>query len=134
VAYLFQLFSFKGRIRRSDFWLGNLILFIAMIVIAQGIALFAGVDLDSKTDLRATGAQFLAALIVMWPNLAVGVRRLHDRNQSGWWILLSFIPVIGSFWLVINLGILRGTEGDNRYGAEPERPQLTLIPRDTAAA
>ena len=70
----------------------------------------------------------------MWPNLAVSVKRLHDRDQSGWWILLSFLPIIGNAWTIINLGILRGTMGDNRYGGEPARAQLTLIERDAAAA
>jgi uncharacterized membrane protein YhaH (DUF805 family) len=47
---------------------------------------------------------------------AVSVRRLHDRNKSGWWVLLYFVPVIGQIWLFLELGVLAGTPGPNRYG------------------
>lgn len=128
------LFSFKGRLRRSDYWLGGLIVFAGMITFAMVMAEVFGVDIADTTDVRTSAIQAGAVLLFMWPNLAVSVKRLHDRNQSGWWVLLSFLPVIGNAWTVINLGILRGTEGDNRYGAEPERAQLTLIQSNASAA
>ena len=48
--------------------------------------------------------------------LGVSVRRLHDRNKSGWWVLLYFVPVIGPLWLLLELGVLPGTRGPSRYG------------------
>lgn len=134
MSYIRQLFSARGRIRRLDYWLANLVLFAVMITVAQGLALWQQVDLDDKGDIRAIAIQLFTAMLVAWPNIATGIKRLHDRNQSGWWILVSFLPVIGGLWMLINLGIMRGTEGPNRYGAEPERPQLTLIDRTPAAA
>ena len=134
-ATLFHnLFSFKGRIRRSDYWIGMIVIFIGMVALASGLAAWWKVDLADRYDLRASAIQAGVVLLFMWPNLAVSVKRLHDRDQSGWWILLSFLPIIGNAWTIINLGILRGTPGDNRYGVEPARAQLTLIERDAAAA
>lgn len=49
-------------------------------------------------------------------------------------MLIGFLPVIGNAWLIVTLGILRGSEGENRYGPDPIRPQLTLIHRDPAVA
>lgn len=49
-------------------------------------------------------------------------------------VLIGFLPVIGNAWLILNLGVLRGSEGDNRYGPDPVRPQFTLIPRAAAVA
>lgn len=128
------LFSFKGRIRRSDFWLCSTIVFAMMITTAATVAWAMGVDIASTTDIRAAYIQAGSIALFMWPNLAVCAKRLHDRDQSGWWVLLSYLPVIGNAWMVINLGIGRGTEGDNRYGEDPIRPQLTLIQRDHAVA
>jgi uncharacterized membrane protein YhaH (DUF805 family) len=129
-----NLFSFKGRIRRSDYWIGMIIIFIGMVAVASVLAGIWKVDLADRYDLRASAIQAGVVLLFMWPNLAVSVKRLHDRDQSGWWILLSFLPVIGNVWTLVNLGILRGTPGGNRYGAEPARAQLTLIERNAAAA
>src|SRR4051812_8194641 len=101
MAYIRQLFSNKGRIRRMDYWLTNILLFAVMITVAQGLAAWQHVDLDDKSDVRAIAIQFFAAMLVVWPNVATGIKRLHDRNQSGWWILLSFLPVIGNVWMLI---------------------------------
>ena len=129
-----NLFSFKGRLRRLDYWIGMIVIFIGMVTAASVWAAWWKVDLADPYDFRATAIQAGVVLLFMWPNLAVSVKRLHDRGQSGWWVLLSFLPVIGNVWTLVNLGILRGTTGDNCYGAEPARPQLTLIERGAAAA
>ena len=65
---------------------------------------------------------------ILIPTIAVAVRRLHDRNMSGWWYLgfiaLSFIPVVGFLASIAMLVIfcLKGTDGDNRFGPDPLRP------------
>lgn len=128
------LFSFKGRLRRSDYWLGGLIVFAGIVTFAVVMGQIFHVDIADTSDIRTSLIQAGAVLLFMWPNLAVSVKRLHDRNQSGWWVLLSFLPVIGNAWTIINLGILRGTPGDNRYGGEPDRAQMTLIQHAASAA
>ena len=58
------------------------------------------------------------ALAVILPALAVTVRRLHDTNRSGWWILVNLIPYVGGLVLLV-LCAFAGTSGPNRYGDEP---------------
>ena len=77
--------------------------------------------MDSIMESRL-GASFLVgiyALATLVPSLAVGVRRLHDTNRSGWWVLIGFIPVIGSIILIFFLAA-DSQPGDNQYGPNPK--------------
>ncbi len=65
------------------------------------------------------GLAFLYWLAVLVPGLAVCVRRLHDIDKSGWFILVSLIPAVGGIILLVLL-CLDGTPGDNRYGPSPK--------------
>ena len=101
------LFSFSGRINRTRYWL-CLLVFCACLLTAAVIAFVPESD-------------FAMILILppYWIYFAATVKRLHDLDRSGWWsIALFFIPVG-----VVILGIIPGTPGMNRYGADP---QLTL--------
>ena len=49
----------------------------------------------------------------------VYIKRFHDRDKSGWWVLLNLVPVIGWLWALIDNGFLRGTDGPNRFGENP---------------
>jgi uncharacterized membrane protein YhaH (DUF805 family) len=59
------------------------------------------------------------ALFTIWPALALGIKRCHDRDQSGWWMLLLLVPLVGPMILFVSLGFIKGTEGTNRYGRDP---------------
>jgi uncharacterized membrane protein YhaH (DUF805 family) len=101
-----QLFlSFDGRISRQPFWIGVLVLFAANVLIA--VVLGRGV----------LGA--LASLALVYPSIALSVKRWHDRGKSGWWVLIGLIPVVGFVWTLVECGLLEGTKGDNAYGPEP---------------
>lgn len=99
---------FEGRASRSEFW---------WFLLATNIA----VVLASLAD-AITGAHgfltFLVIAALLIPNISVQVRRLHDTGRSGWWILISLIPVVGLIALVI-VSSQRGTAGTNEYGADP---------------
>ena len=56
---------------------------------------------------------------LIWISLALGVKRWHDRNKSGWWVLIGMIPIIGPLWQFIEAGCMRGTVGANQYGPDP---------------
>ena len=71
-----------------------------------------GLDPNSPIDSLSDIFSFLT----LWPGIAVSVKRLHDRGRSAWFLLILLIPVIGAFWLLIELGILPGTSGPNRFG------------------
>jgi uncharacterized membrane protein YhaH (DUF805 family) len=58
-------------------------------------------------------------LAVLIPTLAVSVRRLHDIDRSGWWILIGLVPLLGVIVLLV-FALLEGTPGDNRYGPNPK--------------
>ena len=61
----------------------------------------------------------MIALAILYPSLAVAAKRFHDRDKSGWWILILFIPIIGFIWYLVELGFLPGTPGPNRFGPDP---------------
>ena len=54
--------------------------------------------------------------LALIPSIIVYIKRFHDRDKSGWWVLIGLIPIIGAIWLLIELGFLKGTDGPNRFG------------------
>lgn len=120
--------DFQGRSSRAEYWWPFLMHFGVMLVLG-GAAVAAGVDLEAE-EISGTGAAIvtlmaLYSLAVMIPAIALMVRRLHDLDKSGWLALaiigVSLIPVIGVLATIaqIVVGCLRGTPGDNRFGAPP---------------
>ena len=101
--------EFSGRARRQEFWM--FVLFNCLAGIAIGV-----VEAILGTNGALSGLYNLAVLI---PSLAVSVRRLHDTDHSGWWILINFIPLIG---FVISLVVLCSDSkpGENRFGPNPK--------------
>lgn len=74
-----------------------------------------GMAVDGQ-QVSLLGALF--SLAVLLPNIAVGVRRLHDLDKSGWWYLLILIPLVGAL-VLIYFFVQKGTDGPNRFGADP---------------
>ena len=100
---------FDGRARRTEYWmfaLINLLIYIA-IGMVEGVIGTMGV----------IGSIY--ALAVLLPSLGVAVRRLHDIDRSGWWMLLIFLPGIGAIILLI-MALIDSTPGDNEYGPNPK--------------
>ena len=58
-------------------------------------------------------------ILLLLSNLMVIVRRLHDQDRTGWWLLLVFLPIVGWFWLAIWCLFIPGTNGENRFGQDP---------------
>jgi|SRR5690625_95496 len=115
LSALKQYAVFTGRARRKEYWffvLFNIIAFIILGFIDQTLGLpgFApGWGLLSS----------LYWLAIIIPSVAVAVRRLHDIGRTGWWLLLVFIPFIGSIVLII-FALLDSQPGPNQYGANPK--------------
>ena len=107
---------FSGRARRKEYWLFMLLYFIAMVV----AGLFDDLVVGERVAFDSTMGVFswIVFLGLLIPSIAVSVRRLHDKNLRGWWVLLFLIPLIGTIALFI-LYCMRGTDGDNRFGADP---------------
>lgn len=136
MAFVQKLFGFHGRLRRRDFWL----LFILMIGVSAALAFAVrrGVGL-------APDDPWMSALnlVTAWPMMAIAIKRLHDRDRSGWLVIVIWAQtavsifaaqypgsrlqviaqvlfVLVQLWMLIDLGILDGTKGPNRYGASPK--------------
>lgn len=105
------LFSFQGRIRRKAYWLASLGIIIAYIALA---GILQSVGLSESVLTLVLGVLYIP---VVWISLAIQAKRWHDRNKSAWWILINFVPVIGSIWALIENGFLAGDESSNRFGA-----------------
>lgn len=102
-------FSFDGRIGRRTFWLKG---FLPIVAISFVVGLIDGLA-------EAEGILVLIwQLLIIWPALALQVKRWHDRDKSGWWVLIALIPIIGGIWALIETGFLEGTDGPNRFGSE----------------
>ena len=143
------LFGFAGRINRAKYWLASLIYVVASIAFTIiAVMLIGGADLSNLLSIAgaglsvwALGLVFLAGIV--WSSLAVIVKRLHDRDKSGWWVLvfwfgpsclgglqatappgatataLGLASIAVTIWAFVELGCLRGTAGPNRYGPDP---------------
>ena len=122
--------NFQGRAARSEYWFFALFVFIVAAILTA--LLFATVDFNTQ-QVSGLGYVIIAILAVFYlailiPSIAVAVRRLHDRNMSGWWylgfIVLSAIPFVGVVASIAMLVIfaLKVTDGDSRFGPDPLRP------------
>ena len=99
--------DFQGRSNRGEFWwwvLANLIIGIVLSIIDT--AVFGP---------NATILAGLWALATVVPNIALGIRRMHDIDRTGWWVLLGLIPVVG-FLVLIYFYVQKPTPGPNRFG------------------
>jgi uncharacterized membrane protein YhaH (DUF805 family) len=153
MSFIAMLFAFGGRINRAKYWL-VVVFWTVIFIIAVTFAIYAvgtsGIDWSADTidpsqllDAGLLPTILMAALfiIVSISGLAVGAKRLHDRDKTAWWILLYYFGpailqgladyagslrlafIIAAFvlslWALIDLGFLRGTAGPNRFGPDP---------------
>ena len=138
------LFSFTGRLNRKPYWLTALCLMLIFLVIIAVLFVVGGASILAG-DLSGLGVTLfilvLAYIPLLWIGLALGAKRLHDRNKSGWWLVIFWvvpailqgigeqIEGIGivltlaglgiSIWGLVEIGFLRGTVGPNQYGPDP---------------
>ena len=111
-----DLSTYKGRIPRSTYWLYTLGISVMLIVVSIMDLIFGFVDKNSGIGILS----FLLMIFLAIPSWRVCLKRCHDRNHSGAYLLiLGMIPIFGFLWLSIELGFLRGTVGNNRFGPDP---------------
>jgi uncharacterized membrane protein YhaH (DUF805 family) len=112
----------NGRNGRLQWWMTGIVqiavfLLSAPFLLPDGLASLGNNGSDTLKDgALATPALLPVFAIIAWLGLVSNIRRYHDRNKSGWWLLFGFIPLIGALWQIIELGFLSGTQGDNDYG------------------
>lgn len=117
-----QYADFGGRARRTEFWmftLFNAIISVVLMIIDYSAGLTYGERAMSSGVLGT-----IYSLAVLIPTIAVAVRRLHDTGRSGWWILISLIPIIGAIILIVwYCG--DGQPGHNQWGPNPKAAQAS---------
>lgn len=103
----------RGRLSRRGFWLWGVAALTGLAILAHALLGIARV--------RLATAETLVNALLLWPALAVAIKRWHDRDRSGWWVLVLLVPVVGWLWMLVVNGFLPGTPGANRYGPPPAR-------------
>lgn len=116
--------SWKGRASRSEFWY-FVLFYMSSAIVALIIDVTLGTSytyLNPSTETTSSlyyGYIYtLTALILFLPYLSVTVRRLHDKDRSGWYYWILLIPIVGFILFIVSLAS-RGTAGDNKYGSDP---------------
>jgi uncharacterized membrane protein YhaH (DUF805 family) len=116
-----QYVDFNGRTARAPFWyyvLAYIVLYIAASIL-DGMFVGGGFTPYGGFYYHPQPFTGLLALALLLPGLGISVRRLHDIDRSGWWILIGIIPIVG--WLLLIYWYAQpGTKGANKFGAEPE--------------
>ena len=121
------LFSFKGRMNRLPFWMIyvgiTIFQYLSFVIINS---LFPETTAEGQAAQQLTPMQLasyigliVVNIIIIWTYIAISVKRLHDRDQSGWWLLVGIIPLLGQLWYFIVVMLLPGTAGENRFGSNP---------------
>ena len=133
------LFGFRGRIGRAQFWLVVLIQVAFFFAVVGSLMVAFPASLDTVFD-----PTIVAYVPLVVSAVAIGIKRLHDRNKSGWWLLLfwlvpnllgsvpmsaagtvfgTLVVALASFvifiWGFVEIGGLKGTTGPNDYGPDP---------------
>ena len=107
-----KYYNFNDRAQRSEYWW--------FALFACGVTIVLSV-LDNLIFNNASGYGIFSTIwgvAILLPYLGVGVRRLHDLDKSGWWLLISLIPVVG-FIILVFWFVQQGTGAQNRFGADP---------------
>jgi uncharacterized membrane protein YhaH (DUF805 family) len=103
---LWLYFSLKGRLDRSGYWL-----FYVLPAMAIGISAYLVAN-----SLGAVAVGNVIAFALLWPSIAVQVKRWHDIDMSGWWVLVNLLPFIGPLWSLVMNGFFASTPHENRFG------------------
>lgn len=106
---------FTGRARRKEYWYYFLINFLIITVLLLIDNMLGTLDHEVGMGLLSG----IYALAVLIPGIAVAVRRLHDTDRTGWWVLIALIPIVGPIILIFFL-IQDSTADGNRFGPNPK--------------
>jgi uncharacterized membrane protein YhaH (DUF805 family) len=103
-------------VNRNQWWL-KLVLPVTVISMVLVFVDMAAGGYDPELGVGLFSGIFV--LLALVPAIMVYIKRFHDRDKSGWWVLIALIPLIGAIWILVELGFLAGTPGPNRFGPPP---------------
>lgn len=126
-AVLSKYATFTGRAARPEFWWWTL--FVLLLGVATSLIdhffIASMLGFEAFTEETPQPLSMLVSLGLMLPGLAVGVRRLHDLNRSGWWMFIILIPLIGVLVLLWWF-VKKGNAGANEFGPPPGVAEAAL--------
>jgi uncharacterized membrane protein YhaH (DUF805 family) len=127
VDWKYNLTSFEGRLNRKPYWLTAIAIGIVFTILFYIILGLFG-SITPSTDPTVPAAMnfspigwvlmIILYVVFLYASVALAVKRLHDRNRSGWFYLLMLVPLV-NIWIAIEILFLRGTSGSNRFGEDP---------------
>ena len=131
------LFTTDGRITRSEYWkamliflgagiLNGVVYYLLWMVIPGSVSEDGNYSVTGVRAIPYLALGFGSFVFSVWAGICVNAKRCHDRNKSGWFMLVSLIPIIGVLWYAIEIPFLRGTRGPNRFGADPRDSVLAI--------
>lgn len=114
--------DFSGRSQRKEYWM-FMLLFLIVYAVGFTIMLGGGFGGDQPGPLFWVGGVLVGLFVIasFIPSIAVQVRRFHDQDKSGWFVLLNFVPYVGGI-IVLVFMCIEGTRGPNRFGPDPKDP------------
>ncbi len=129
------LFSSEGRIGRGTFWKGILGSVFGAVIVATALnyvlaqmipneaAAGEGFSVNGPAAIPFVLLNLGTTIFITWASVCLGIKRYHDRNKPGIWVLLSLIP-LANLWYFIETGFLAGTVGPNTFGPDPRGRSL----------
>lgn len=112
-------FSLEGRSSRRSYWL-RFFLPIAVTFFLWGM--FLVVDVSGVPSVLLYGLAFPLLAVLIWSGIAISIKRLHDFDAAGLWVLLAFLPYVGPIFTVV-IGLVPGTRGPNSFGESSDVPR-----------
>ena len=127
VEFAFADFRIEGHFPnyvRNEIWHCQGCVAVVELIVFAATFSGAAMSADPEKAMAAVGpigglALFVFGVAAFWISLAIAIKRFHDRDKVGWWVLITLVPVIGPIWYLIECGFLRGTTGPNKYGSDP---------------
>ena len=113
IDFKYLFLSYEGRIGRRDFWISVAVMFAVAIAMSIVSSILASIYAPLAYLVS------IASLLTIYPACAAYAKRWHDRGKSGWWTLVAFIPLVGSLYMLWELGIQPSIEETNAWGAKP---------------
>lgn len=104
------LFSSKGRMRRTQYWIINLCVGLLLLPIY--------LIKENDVSIGVLIGMFIITIFLAWINIATNIKRYHDLGKSGWFVLFQLIPIVG-YAFMIYASFFKGQEHDNKYGSNP---------------
>lgn len=124
------LLTYRGRITRRQIWtavLAYIGIAVVTFVLFKVLTIVIPGSIDEDGDFAVEGVRALPFLALglaylifsIWSGICVGIKRYHDHDKSGWWLLIQLVPVVGPIWYFVESFCLAGTPGPNRFGPDP---------------